>query len=42
MHNFAVVSATEFYRESFHCTECFLLPLGENLIIVPKNYGQIV
>lgn len=29
-------------KNLFYCTECFLLPLGENLIIVPKNYGQIV
>lgn len=42
MHNFAVVTETYFYQESFHCTEWFLLPLGENLIIVPKNYGQVV
>lgn len=29
-------------KNLFYCTECFLLPLGKNLIIVPTNYGQIV
>lgn len=27
-------------KNLFYCTECFLLPLGKNLIIVPTNYGQ--